>query len=213
LPEGDRSRPDTRPSHQPLKREGRGDAAREIAPSVVEGWPVESSSSHLFLIDYLSMADTLISPAIERRTNSALWYGLLITCIGIATHFLYFLRPPPTISHLLPWINLLLPAIGLILLFVGLAGAFGRSAVYSGKIWGSGVTAIALLLFAGEIWLFEKTRDVPKSAGAPQVGERLSEFTLSDSSGQPTSLSQLFLASADGSQPKAVLLIFYRGYW
>ena len=107
----------------------------------------------------------------------------------------------------------MLPAIGLIVLFIGLARAFRRSAVYSGKIWGSGVTVIALLLLAGNVVLFRKTRDVPNSAGAPQVGQRLPEFTLSDSSGEQTSLSQLFVASAGSSQPKAVLLVFYRGYW
>ena len=141
------------------------------------------------------------------------WYGLLIRLFGIASQFLYFLRPSQVISHVLPWINLLLPAIGLIVLFIGLARAFRRSAVYSGKIWGSGVTVIALLLLAGNVVLFRKTRDVPNSAGAPQVGQRLPEFTLSDSSGEQTSLSQLFVASAGSSQPKAVLLVFYRGYW
>jgi hypothetical protein len=159
------------------------------------------------------MADTLISPATQRRTNSALWYGLLITLFGMATEFFYFLRPPQPIPHVLPWINLLAPAIGLIYLFIGLGRAFGRSAVYGGKIWGSGVTVIALLLLAGNVALFRHTRDVPKSAGAPQVGQRLPEFTLTDSTGQRTSLSQLFAASADSSPPKAVLLVFYRGYW
>jgi hypothetical protein len=158
------------------------------------------------------MAGTLVSPATRRRTNSALWYGLLIALFGIGSQFFYFLRPPPAISHVLPWINLLLPAIGLIFLFIGLARAFRRSAVYGGKVWGSCVTVIALLLLAGNVVLFHKTRDVPNSAGAPQVGQRLPAFTLSDSSGHPTSFSQLF-ASADGSQPKAVLLVFYRGYW
>jgi len=159
------------------------------------------------------MADRLVSPAIRRPTNSALWYGLLITLFGIGSQFFYFLRPPRAISHVLPWINLLLPAIGLIFLFIGLARAFRRSTVYSAKIWGSCVTVIALLLLAGNVVLFQKTRDVPTSAGAPQVGQRLPEFTLPDSSGNPASLSQLFAASADGSQPKAVLLVFYRGYW
>jgi hypothetical protein len=159
------------------------------------------------------MPDTLISPATQRPTNSALWYGLLITLFGIGSPFFYFLRPPPAISHVLPWINLSLPAIGLIFLSIGLARAFRRSAVYSGKVWGSCATVIALLLLAGNAVLFQKTRDVPNSAGAPQVGQRLPEFTLPDSSGHPTSLSQLFAASADGSQPKAVLLVFYRGYW
>jgi len=159
------------------------------------------------------MAETLISPATQRRTNSALWYGLLITLFGIATQFLYFLRSPQPIPHVLPWINLLLPALGLVYLFIGLARAFGRSAIYGGKIWGSGVTGIALLLLAGNVALFRHTRDIPKSEGAPQVGQRLPEFTLLDSSAQQTSLSQLFAASADGPQPKAVLLVFYRGYW
>jgi hypothetical protein len=159
------------------------------------------------------MADTLTSPATQRRSNSALWYGLLLTLFGIGSPFFYFLRPPPAISHVLPWINLSLPAIGLIFLSIGLARAFRRSAVYSGKVWGSCATVIALLLLAGNAVLFQKTRDVPNSAGAPQVGQRLPEFTLPDSSGHPTSLSQLFAASADGSQPKAVLLVFYRGYW
>jgi hypothetical protein len=159
------------------------------------------------------MADTVTSPATVRLTNSALWYGLLITVLGIAAEFLYFFRPVPSIAHLLPWINLLVPAIGLILLVIGLARTFRQPAVYRGKIWGSIVTVIALLLLAGNVFLFRVTRNVPKSAGAPQIGQRLSEFNLPDSTGQATSLAQLFAASADGSQPKAVLLVFYRGYW
>jgi hypothetical protein len=82
-----------------------------------------------------------------------------------------------------------------------------------GKLWGSIVTVIALLLLVGNGVLFHVTRAVPKSAGAPQLGQHLPEFTLPDSSEQQTSLSQLFAASADGWQPKAVLLVFYRGYW
>lgn len=159
------------------------------------------------------MADTLISPVSQRRTNSALWYGLLITLVGIATQFLYFLRLPPPVPHILPWISLLLPVIGLIFVVIGLARAFSQSVVYRGKIWGSVLTVIALLLVAGDAFLFRQTRAVPNSAGAPQVGRHLPEFTLPDSSGELTSLSQLFAASADSSPPKAVLLVFYRGYW
>ena len=44
-------------------------------------------------------------------------------------------------------------------------------------------------------------------------GQSWQPFTLPDSSGELTSLSQLFAASADSSPPKAVLLVFYRGYW
>jgi hypothetical protein len=107
----------------------------------------------------------------------------------------------------------LLPVIGLIYGVIGLARAFNQSAVYGGTIWGSVLTVIALLLVAGDAFLFRQTRAVSNSAGAPQVGQHLPEFTLPDSSGELTSLSQLFAASADSSPPKAVLLVFYRGYW
>jgi hypothetical protein len=166
-----------------------------------------------FAVDYRFMADTPISPPTQRRTNSALWYGLLITLAGIATQFLYFLRLPPPVPHVLPWINLLLPAIGLIYVFIGLVRAFKQSAVYAGKVWGSVLTVIVLLVVAGNVFLFRQTRAVPNSAGAPQVGQHLPEFTVPDSSGEQTSLSQLFAASSNGSPPKAVLLVFYRGYW
>jgi hypothetical protein len=157
------------------------------------------------------MTDTLVSP--HRRTNTALWYGLLTTLLGIASEFFYFLRPSPLIVRVVPWINLLLPAIGLIFLFIGLVRAFARPVIYRSKIWGSIVTVISLLLVVGNVVFFRGVRPVPKSAGAPQVGQRLPDFTLPDSADQQTSLSQLFAASADGSQPKAVMLVFYRGYW
>jgi hypothetical protein len=159
------------------------------------------------------MTNAAISPGIQRRTNSALWYGLLMTLLGIGSGFLYFLRPPRSITHVLPWINLVAPAIAVIFLVVGLTRAFRGQAVYGGKVWGSVVTVLALLFLAGNVVLFRISRDVPKSAGAPRVGQRLAEFTLPDSSGQQTALSQFFAASAGGAPPKAVLLIFYRGYW
>lgn len=159
------------------------------------------------------MADTIKSGLTPLRANAVLWYGLIITLFGIATEFLYFLRLPPAINRLLPWVNLLVPAIGLICLAIGLARAFGQPERCRGKIWGTVVTLIALVLFAGNVVLFRHTRDVPKSAGAPQVGQHLADFTLADSSGEATSLAQLFASLGDSARPKAVLLIFYRGYW
>lgn len=159
------------------------------------------------------MAEASNSAGTQRVRNSALWYGLVLTLLGVAAEFLYFLRLPPAINGLLPWVNLLVPAIGLIYLVIGLARAFGKPAVYRGKIWGPAVTLMALVLLAGNVVLFRHTRDVPRSTGAPQVGQYLADFTLSDSSGHPTSLAQLFAATVDGTQPKAVLLVFYRGYW
>lgn len=146
----------------------------------------------------------------QKRGNSALWLGLLLTVLGFLSNFLYFLKVP---QGMIPWINLILPAVGLVFLLIGLKRAFGQPQIYTGKVWGSVISGLAVLLFAGAVWLFVHVRDVPHSAGAPQVGERIPDFTLPDSSNQPVSLAQLFSSTANSSQPKTVLLIFYRGYW
>ncbi len=74
----------------------------------------------------------------------------------------------------------------------------------------------SLLLVGVAIFSFFQARAIPASAGAPKVGQTAPDFTLADTSGQAVSMAQLFAPAADGSQvvpPKAVLLIFYRGYW
>ncbi|PYL38772.1 MAG: hypothetical protein DMF36_07130 [Verrucomicrobia bacterium] len=50
-------------------------------------------------------------------------------------------------------------------------------------------------------------RQVPPSTGAPRVGQKAPEFTLSDQDGRDVSLRDL------RSKSKAVALIFYRGFW
>jgi hypothetical protein len=68
--------------------------------------------------------------------------------------------------------------------------------------------------------VFVSARKLPNSTAAPQVGQQVPEFTLQDTSGKSVSLDQLLASSSSGSlpafqnrTPKAVLLIFYRGYW
>jgi hypothetical protein len=147
----------------------------------------------------------------QKRGNPDLWWGLLFAVLGVLSNFLYFFLKAG--QNILPWINLILPAVGLIFLFIGLKRAFGQSAIYRGKIWGSIVTVVAVLFFAGSVWLFVHVRDVPRSAGAPQVGQHLPDFTLPDTQGNPVSLAQLLSGVGSAGQPKALLLIFYRGYW
>jgi len=52
-------------------------------------------------------------------------------------------------------------------------------------------------------------------AETPIVGQKAPDFTLQDTSGHPVTLAQLLSSPVPGSAepPKAVLLIFYRGYW
>jgi hypothetical protein len=146
----------------------------------------------------------------KKQTNFALWLGLLITVLGVLSNLLYFFKVP---AAALPWLNLTLPSIGLIFLLLGVVRAFGQSQIYRGKIWGSIAAGLAALFLAGSAWLFVQVRNVPHSVGAPQVGQRVPDFTLPDSNGQPVALAHLFAASPGVLQPKAVLLVFYRGYW
>ena len=139
-----------------------------------------------------------------------LWLGLALLLLAILSNLLYFFKVP---APLLPWVNLTLPILALLFLLIGLVRAFTRSQVYRGKIWGSIVAVLAVLLVVGSVLFFVVARKLPRSGGAPQIGQRVPDFALSDSTGQPTSLAQLFSASAGAPPPKAVLLVFYRGYW
>ena len=56
------------------------------------------------------------------------------------------------------------------------------------------------------------SRVLPPSDGAPNVGEKIPDFTLPDSHGKSRTLSDL-IQHANVGEPGWVLLVFYRGYW
>jgi hypothetical protein len=149
----------------------------------------------------------------QRRRNSALWWGLILTLLGVAGNSLYFFTSAPSVFT---WLSLLVSATGVVLLLLGLKRAFGQPQVFRGKIAGSILTVTSAIIFGLSTWLFFHARDVPVSAGAPKVGEKAPDFTLTNTSGQPVSLNQMLslpFDSSTGARPKAVLLVFYRGYW
>jgi hypothetical protein len=94
------------------------------------------------------------------------------------------------------------------LLIAGLFRAFGRPQLYRGKIFGSIVTAIAVLLVAFFSYvIFYVVRQVPASTGAPRVGQRAPDFFLLDQNGKPVGLGDVL------SNSRGAVLIFYRGFW
>jgi hypothetical protein len=116
----------------------------------------------------------------------------------------------------LPWVSVALPGIALVCFVVGLRRAFAQPAVYRGKIWGSIVGVLSVLLFAGSVWGYYHAKDLPASNGAPRIGQKAPDFTLTDTSGNPVTLSALLTTPIDAASaktPKGVLLVFYRGYW
>ena len=146
----------------------------------------------------------------QKQTHWALWLGLLLSVLGAVGNGLSFARLS---TEAFTRLIVALPVLGAVFLLLGVIPAFRRPQVYRGKLWGSTLTALSLFLCAASVMLFVFTRQLPRSAGAPQVGRRLPEFTLPDSTGQQVSLSGL-LAGAPGSPPPiGVLLVFYRGYW
>jgi hypothetical protein len=151
---------------------------------------------------------------IEGRRNWVLWSGFLLALGALLCNAAFFVNPPG--QRAIPWLSVLLAGVALIFLVWGLQRAFGQPKVYRGKILSSILALVSLLMAGVAIFSFFQARAIPASAGAPKVGQKAPDFTLADTSGQPVSLAQLFAPAAGDSQiipPKAVLLVFYRGYW
>jgi hypothetical protein len=141
----------------------------------------------------------------KRKWNWPIWIGFVVVVGGLFSYE-FFARFP--ITRDFPWANLLLFGIGAALLIGGLFRAFGRPQRYRGKIFGSIFSAIAFLFFAFFCYeIFYVLRQVPASSGAPHVGQKAPDFVLLDQNGKPVGLGNLLSGS------RAVVLIFYRGWW
>jgi hypothetical protein len=152
----------------------------------------------------------LMADVSQKPSRRPLWLGLLFTLLGPISNGLYFLGFP---ASAVVWITLLLPAVGLVLLLIGLRRAFGQSP-YGAKVGGAIAVALSVLVLAASVGVLVLSRRLPQpSTATPQVGQRVPDFTLPDSTGNPVALSQLLAGSNAGGPPKGVLLVFYRGYW
>jgi hypothetical protein len=141
--------------------------------------------------------------------NKWLWTGFLLALLTFASNFAFFVSVPG--QRVISWLMWPLAIASVVCLIVGLKGAFQRPPLYRGKILASILAVVSVLLIAVCAFGFISARSLPKTDRAPQVGQKVPDFTLPDTSGQPVSLSQLLAAKPGGTH--AVLLIFYRGYW
>jgi hypothetical protein len=149
-----------------------------------------------------------------KRINWPLWLGFLVTLVAFLSYFFIFVEFPFTRDF--PWANLVLFLIAGVLLFLGLRRGFApdRPHPIRSKIVSSIFSLLSVAVFAMFIFtIFIGGRWLPASKGAPQVGQRVPEFTLPDTSGKQVSLNELLTTPINGNAPKGVLLIFYRGYW
>lgn len=145
----------------------------------------------------------------KRSWNWLLWAGFLFALAGFLS-YVFFIQFAFTRDF--PWANFLLFGIGGVLLVVGLARAFGKPKLYRGKVFGTILTGLSLLVFAFFSYiLFYELKQLPASAEAPRVGQKAPEFTLPDQNAKPVALADLILSQA--GKPGGAVLIFYRGFW
>ena len=142
----------------------------------------------------------------RRHWNIPIWAGFAIVLLALFSYLPVFSLFPFTRDF--PWVNLLLFLAGFFLLALGLKHAFREPKDYRGKIAGS-ILAVLSLAICGLFCfgIFFASKDVPHADNAPRVGQLAPDFTLASADGSQVALSDLL------KRNRAVLLIFYRGYW
>ncbi|HEY0169926.1 MAG TPA: hypothetical protein VGB98_02655 [Pyrinomonadaceae bacterium] len=147
-----------------------------------------------------------------RSFNWPVWAGLLLSVVAFISYFFVFVRFPVTRDF--PWASLLLFAVAAALLLVGVRRAFAPERRTASKVAGLVGVTLGCAIFGLFVFsTFVMARWMPAAQGAPEVGQKAPEFSLSDTEGRPVSLSELRSTPVNGKAPKGVLLVFYRGYW
>ena len=147
-----------------------------------------------------------------RWLNWPLWLGFLLSLFVFISYPFIFAQWPVTRDF--PWANLLLLALAVAFLFVGVRRALSAGTSRLAKISATVLTTLSVVVLALFILTtFVMSRWLPASKGAPQVGQKAPAFSLAAADGKQVALDQLLNEPVGGKTPKAVLLIFYRGYW
>ncbi|HEX5434456.1 MAG TPA: hypothetical protein VFY05_09490 [Candidatus Angelobacter sp.] len=152
----------------------------------------------------------------QRQRNTSLLAGSLLLVVAVALGFVPVFAQLPG-QQALPWVDLLLSVLAVVLVAVGLWRRIAHPERYRGKIGAWVLTVLSGLLMFFVVFGFFAARHLPGASDAPQVGQKAPDFQLQDTKGQTVSLAQLLAgpmdATSTGPRPKALLLIFYRGYW
>jgi hypothetical protein len=167
-----------------------------------------------------------MSEMIPRQRNWASWVGFFLALAALFSNAGFFLGLPG--EKAIPLLSLVLAFAAMACIAVGVMRAFRQPQVYGGKISSSILGVLSLLICALAGLAFIQSRALPAAAGAPQVGQKVPDFTLADTNGKNISLGELLSNSAsaipatasansagsgNSGAPKAVLLVFYRGHW
>jgi hypothetical protein len=149
-----------------------------------------------------------------KKFNWMIWAGFLLSVIVFLSYPTFFVRFAATRDF--PWANLLLFVVAGVLTLIGIRRAFAADRPHPKRSKAAGATLALLSVLVLSFFVFSvfiMSRWLPASTGAPRVGQKAPDFTLTDQSGKPVSLGDLLTSPVDGKIPRGVLLIFYRGYW
>lgn len=146
------------------------------------------------------------------RFNWPLWAGFLVSLFAFISYMAVFVNFPSTRD--VPWLNLLLFVAALALAVIGIRRAFAPGRSRLRKIGASVLAGLTVVVFAFFVFtIFVSGRWLPKSQGAPHVGQKAPDFRLTTLNDNQVSLKDLLSQPINGKAPKGVLLVFYRGYW
>jgi hypothetical protein len=142
----------------------------------------------------------------KRRVNLFIWLGFLVVVASFLSYIPFFALFESTRD--VPWVNYLLFVVGGALLAVGIRRAFRDPERYRGKVSGSILGALSLLMAGLFVaFILYGGRQIPGTETALRVGQTAPPLTLADTSGKLVSSADLLKTH------KALLLVFYRGYW
>ena len=142
----------------------------------------------------------------KRRLNLSVWAGFVIVVAAITSYIPVFAVFASTRD--VPWANYILFLAGGALLAVGLRRAFCDPQHYRGKLSGSILGALSVLIAALFLaFILYGGKQIPASGNALREGQPAPSFTLADTAGRLVSSTDLLKSR------QALLLIFYRGYW
>ena len=142
----------------------------------------------------------------KRSRNLLIWAGFAVIPVAFISYIPFFSLFAATRD--VPWANYLLFLIGSALIAVGVGRAFRDPEHYRGKISGSILAALSVLLLA----LFVVTvtyysKQIPSEETALGVNRKAPPFVLVDTSGNEVSSAYLL------RNHRGLVLVFYRGYW
>ena len=142
----------------------------------------------------------------KRHRNVSIWAGFAIVIAALVSYIPIFAVFPVTRDF--PWANYLLFLLGGGLLAVGMKRAFREPEHYRGKISGSILAVLSVVLLGffvvGTVYL---TKQIPPAERALRPGQPAPPFVLPDITGKQVASSELLKGH------RAVVLVFYRGYW